>query len=235
MENSTDAITAECTHTQRLDNDREGESVCVECGLVLEQLYETKQYSEQTVLDHAFDSTIYSFISDVCDRGHISLGIRQHSQTLCAKFFQKHPNHCKGEKKFAAAVCAIYTALAEQKNPRSIEEICYFSGVSINAVWNVQKLFKIDIPDCTANYVDRVCAQIGMAYSDTLVIKKIVHNMSGSCGVKTTTLLASAIYMYNKTIKLNQICRVCLVTPSSVHKFISRIEPKYRKNISLLI
>lgn len=204
----------------------------------MEQLYDTSTCDQQTRIIDICDKALLSpelFIKDVCDRAHVTFAARCRAQTIYRELSQLYPNKCTGQKIFAVAAYAIYTALAKLNTPRSVAEISFFSGVSVDAVWNVQKKLEICPPDDTANYVERVCSELELSYPDTLKIKKIVQKMSGSCGVRTGTLLASVVYMYSKSLKLNQICRVCLVTPSSVHKFISRIEPKYRKNISSLI
>ena len=142
-----------------------------------------------------------------------------------------------GQKKFTLATYAIYVSLSDLGIPRSIDEICFFSGARPNAVWGLQKEFS-GASDTTENYVERVCSELDMKFSDISAIKIIVQNMCGDCGVKTQTLLASVIYLQVKVcgkLKLKDICRTCKVTPSSVHKFVNRIAPKFRNNISLLI
>jgi transcription initiation factor TFIIIB Brf1 subunit/transcription initiation factor TFIIB len=231
-----EGLKKECQHSKTIDNDREGECVCLDCGLVLERLYMSNDNRQSLDCETSLLS-IYNFISNVCANGCISENMVLHSFNTLKKVKKQL------EKKFKDEVIAAY-AIYETLNifgiPRCASEIHFFSGVSIKQIWKVERCLIItkSLNDPT-QYVDRYCSELdGLVYFDNNIIKGIVGNMYGMGGVKSNCLVAVVIYLYCKEkerkISLKKICKICKISTTSVHRVIRNIDVKYVKQITLL-
>lgn len=216
------------------------ESVCLLCGLVLENLLSssavTSDLSPSSTCNE-IDANIYSFMRDVYSRGSIADGTMRQA---IAKY-RAMAEQCRGEeKKKQLASFAIYATLIEANVPRTMREIEHLSGIPVHKMWRIEKKGKKNVQDCSENFVERICETMLIPYKDTLAIKFIVAQVSGVSGCRASTLIASVIWLYaNEVIcsfaSLHEICVACNVTRSSVRKFIQKINPMYRDNICILL
>lgn len=217
----------------------DGESVCVLCGLVMETIYAPSSFPAQSPEDDCktVDEDIYTFIRDVYSRGNIAESTLQQSFRTYARMSKK--SH-RREKKRQLACFAIYATLSEANVPRSLREIEHLSGIQTMKLWRIEKKEKSTVLDCSENFVARICSTLNLPYKDECAIKSIVARISGISGCRASTLIGAIIWLYiNDTIcscaSLQEICRACDVTCSSVRKFIKKINPLYRDNINVLL
>lgn len=236
--NQSNVFTDDCCHREYYD-ERGGETVCVLCGLVLE-----KVLMSATVFNYEDDESdkckkeLQSFVYDVFDRGNIPLSIFDLVIDRSCKTIKAQ--QIKGEKRLHVAAFIIYSTLLEKNIPRSIFVIKDLTGIPTDKIWAISKNQYVNVAEVSvSDNVDAVCTNLGINFQHIANIKKIINVMSGGSGVQTGTIIASVIYLFTREVgvkvSLCNICKYCEVTPSSVHKFIAKIETKYVKNISLLI
>lgn len=233
-----------CDHIEVFDDHHQGESICTHCGLVLDKLYvgevggwggeeESKYLHKRTKNEKMLD-----FIKDICANALLPNNIVTPAYNTCRKTKREF-----GQKKFsdeALAAFSVYNTLHELETPRTPDEIERFSGVSVGKMFEIAgHLNTVKISNDPTRYVDQYCSQLDLEYYDTNIIRVIVGNMFGMGNVRSNSLIATVIRLYcvekqRKKVKLYQICRVCRVSPASVHRIISLLDEKYVKKITLL-
>ena len=226
-----------CSHLQTVDNDREGECVCTECGLVLESLY-TATYEDMhmSATSYTADSNIYSFVSDICHNGCMPEGVITYAMNyyrkLCTKLRKQFP-----ERNIAAY--AVYETLNRFEATRTAEEIEHFSGVKIRDIWLIESNISTDaaLNDPTG-YVQRYASLLGLKYCHQLFIKEVIVLMENSLNIgniKANCLVAVTIYLASKELgeklMLKKICEVCDISTTSVHRVLRKLEQECRLNI----
>jgi transcription initiation factor TFIIIB Brf1 subunit/transcription initiation factor TFIIB len=225
-----------CHHTP-VDDEQSGECVCVTCGKVLETLYGSNIESFLPKSHKKIHFVIEEFIRDIYDRGHIAGGTLSQSISLYYRLAATHNNNKK-----ALACYAIYVTLSAAEVPRSLDEISVYSGISKDAIWNMQKRDtppENSVVDCVENYVERVCADLKISFRDTFTIKQIVQKLSGECGVRANTLIGAVIYLYCNEKRIPVIVKKiavgCNVTTSSIYKYVKKFDKKFVKSISMVL
>ena len=228
-----------CTHQDVYDDHHTAESVCIQCGLVLEKLYTADGNEPPDYFpEERNERKIFDFIKDICANAFFPKNIVLHAFNI----FKKMKKEVKGKKFSDEAIAAfsIYNALHELETPRTPEEIEMFSGVAIGKIFEIAGyLNTTTISNDPTRYVDRYCNQLDLEYYDSNIIRVIVGNMYGMGNVKSNSLIATVIRLYcvekqRKKIKLINICKVCRVSPASVHRIISLMDKKYVQNVTLL-
>ena len=181
---------------------------------------------------------VTSFIKDVYDRNHIALTTMDRAITRTNNVLSTCLD-IKGVQRFHLAAFVIYNILIEDDTPRTIDQISYYTNVSVAKIWGMQKFIPAKVMR-TEHCIEVIGRELELNYRNVLTVEKIVSIMSGSSGVQTATIIATVIYLYMKEIHsvpkllLKDICTACNVSPGSVHKFISKLSPVYVKKISTI-
>lgn len=215
-----------CNHLQTVENEREGESVCVDCGLVLEPLYIEETFGK-TEIQNYFDTTVL-FITDVCKNACISDGVIPQAFSSYKKLRQEL--HSKFRDKDIAAY-AIYETLNRLEIPRTAEEIQHFSGVKLKDIWLIEANVTVKtVLSEASSYVNRCCNLLSIEYHDQLFIRKAVNalqNCSQVGSLKTTCCVAVVIYLATKrcciVLTLKQICEACGISTTSIHRILRKM------------
>lgn len=216
--------------------------------------------------DHTYaraDYRVEEFIRDLYDRAHISSGTLNQAISKYYTLLKSHKNN-----KMHLACYAVYITLSAAGIPRSLDEISVFSGIPKEKMWSIEKKncyeysaapqspiheitiveeqppegnwsFENSATDCVENYVERTCHDLKLNYKDVTTIKNIIKKLSGTCGVRANTLIATVLYLYckelNSDVVLKKIALACNVTTSSIYKYIKKFDKKYVQHISLVL
>ena len=154
-----------CEHENQLDDDREGHVVCVDCGLVLEPIYQNppKNIDKNILLCHNSKNNV---ITTVFEPQKIHNNLKNETmelENLCNKLHfyfytknkileqweiikkwvldtkmrdRKNPQYRKG-----LIVMTIYQSLVELDIPRPMSHLCQDVGISQKYVWYWIKLY----------------------------------------------------------------------------------------------
>jgi transcription initiation factor TFIIIB Brf1 subunit/transcription initiation factor TFIIB len=224
-----------CTHLETIEDDRTGDCVCILCGLVVGQLFYTAFEEKKNVLQDVNNfKDVNNFIQDVCANCNISRNVAdisfQHFQKLKSSITKKISN-------FHLATYAIYDILNQWGIPRPPEEICFYTGTRVNKLFAIKSLIKFSTTtNNPKDYVSRFRSSLGLTYTDAKNIDIIIDEISELLGnLKSTSLVAIAMYLYVKLRKLNitlkKICENCQVSPTSVHRALRSINVSDREKI----
>jgi transcription initiation factor TFIIIB Brf1 subunit/transcription initiation factor TFIIB len=226
----------DCSHPRSIDDPTEGTCVCIDCGLVLDQLY-FENYNFQNER-HDF-SEIFLFIKDVCGNACLPDNIISYTHTYFKKL--KSDSYIN-ERKFSdktIASYALYETLSRHKLPYTANEIEYFTGTACKLLWKVEDcLHFTEMLNNPQDFVDRYCSSLDIDFYNSKIIKGIVGNMYGLGDIRPSCVVAAVIYLYCKEIKLQMsmkaVCEACFVSTGNMYKIIRRLPDNIANQISLL-
>ena len=157
-----------CDHSSVVDDVRQGDVICLDCGLVLDKIYqnESANLSSPLIEEYSFiDNENYInngkhvikkknkclseetvLLITLFDRLHLNDKIKN---TILEEWKKIKDWLVKSKKKYKAnskalIVMAIYEGLIKEKVPRPISHLCQDIGVQPKSVWLWIKLYKED-------------------------------------------------------------------------------------------
>ena len=195
-------------HTNKVTDEREGQIVCVDCGLVLTDkiFLEYNQFSndEHNNLSNKVKDILeklnlpYCFVSDIV-RKYLSL---QHK-----KFLLEY---------------VVYLTLHESGFPISIKDISSVTGISHSRIYDLQEN---DQSICLRpqDLLEKYCTLLQLDYKTYSLIKKeLIPEIQ--TGHNPLTVIAATIYTFSKKNKLKlsmkQIANVVKISSVSIQRYI---------------
>jgi transcription initiation factor TFIIIB Brf1 subunit/transcription initiation factor TFIIB len=226
----------ECSHSNVVDDEREGTCVCTECGLVLEQLYFPCYTSDIDDIDRC---KTFLFLRDVCSNAFISENIIYYSYTYFKHLKKDQSIISKKFADIAIASFALYETLSRHKNAYTAKEIAYYTGTPCTTLWKIENCLHVtEMLNNPQDFVERYCSSLEIDFYPTKIIKGITGNMYGLGDIRPSCVVAAVIYLYCKeideAISMKKICEVCDVSTGNIYKIINRLDKMYKDNISLL-
>jgi transcription initiation factor TFIIIB Brf1 subunit/transcription initiation factor TFIIB len=180
-----------------------------------------------------------TFLDDLCDRAHISNGVKYDTLT----FAHKVKNHLsKMSKRFQIeeiVAYALYYTLNIHNSSRSVVDIARYSGVLQSRLWDIESSIPTTAATVVENLVDGYCTSLGIAYFHTSIIRKnIINNMDELEALHPQTIISAVVYIYSKKVQLNltmkHICDICQVSSPNVHKIVRRLNKMQSINFSFI-
>jgi transcription initiation factor TFIIIB Brf1 subunit/transcription initiation factor TFIIB len=239
----------ECAHSQTVDDDQEGTTVCLNCCRVLDQLYFCNYeigngngidlYTSKDFCDS------FIFLKDVCANSMIPYNMVSYAHDY---FKVLKNNHLISGKNFSNKVIAsyaLYETLSNHSISRSAREIELITGTKCASLWKVENCLNLEeIIGNPEDFVERYCTALDIDFFKMKIIKGIVSNMSqfndvwGFGGIRPDSIVAAVIYLYckeiNFKISMKSVCQVCSVSYGNIYKIVNRLPSKISKNISSL-
>jgi transcription initiation factor TFIIIB Brf1 subunit/transcription initiation factor TFIIB len=216
-----------CHHTRTVDNDSDGECVCMDCGLVLDQLY-TNPFPNSSLQFNNNDLRINIFIADVCTNACIAQSVVDYASVYYKTLKTSLKTNFKDEE---VAAYAIYEALNRMEVPRTAQEIEHFSGVSMKQLFKIEAALSLPktLNENPSDYVTRYCSLLNMDYSAQTTIQAITNGLQEILGnLKCNCAVAVVIYLFckyhDKKISLKEICSTCCISTTSVHRVIRKLK-----------
>jgi transcription initiation factor TFIIIB Brf1 subunit/transcription initiation factor TFIIB len=236
-----------CLHQQTIIDDREGDSVCLLCGLVLEVVYQQEWRWDRggggggeaySPYENASDPT-FNFLLDVAAHAEIQKCIVQQTFSYFKKIKIKLEQRTPKFPDRVLASYALYETLSRNNVSRSVQEIEFFTNCNLAKLWAVESALNLKDTLChPLDYVERFCSQLSIKFTEMKVIKGIVGNMFGLGGIRPQCVVAVVIYLYCREIKhklaLAKICEVCDVSSTNIYAIIRKMKSMYTGKISLL-
>jgi transcription initiation factor TFIIIB Brf1 subunit/transcription initiation factor TFIIB len=234
--------TYDCPHSETIDDDREGECICLQCGLVLEPLYQIQKPEATFFTDPQSDlQEISQFLQNVGAHGNIPQSVL----TYTMSYFKKIKKQLVGKKKFKdkdLASYALLETLCRHKIPRTVIEISYLTQTDTNKLFSIETALNInETLSHPQDYSDRFCTLLGLSFCDSKIIKKIVLNMChlGNANARPQTIVALVVYLYCKEkdiiMPLTKICEICSVSSANIYKLARNVQEPYKSKITLML
>jgi transcription initiation factor TFIIIB Brf1 subunit/transcription initiation factor TFIIB len=217
-----------CKHQQTLDDDREGHSVCIQCGLVLEPIYqESEPFRGQLMRTSAVEGDAAIFLRDIGSHAEISGCIISRSLSYFEKIQQQLENHKPKFKWRELAGYALYEVLSREGASRTKREIGYFTGCPPAKLFDIESALSLeDTLENASDYVARFCIELEMSYAEASQIRAHLTSKHFFDGITAQCGAAAAIYWYcrdnKKNMTLKRICQICDVSPANISKFVKK-------------
>jgi transcription initiation factor TFIIIB Brf1 subunit/transcription initiation factor TFIIB len=221
-----------CSHSDTIDDDREGTCVCTQCGLVLEQLFQQQQ--SFAVKDKIDFSNVFCFMKDVCANASIPNCLISYAFDYFKLLKSDMVLKGKRFKDEWLASYALYETLSRHKIPRTVNEMEYFTGVPMQTFWNIESCLSFnDTLNDSQDFVARFCTLLNISYLNAKCIESIVGKMKDVGEIRSSSIVAGVIYLYCREtackINLKTICEVCAVSTGNMYKIIQKIEKEVVK------
>ena len=211
-----------CPHHNQLDDDREGNVVCTDCGLVIEPIYQNniKNLHHQIYKDKNIDATIIKTskicnnldnetneLDILCNKLHLysvtKTQVLEKWELIKKWFFDKKiKDRKKPQFKKGLIVMAIYQTLIDLDIPRPMSHLCQDAGIVPKYVWYWIKLYdntyenehKVSIlkPSSMSEYFLR---PLSLSYKEIKDIEKLVDK-NNVLTYAPQTILAACAYMF---------------------------------------
>ena len=196
-----------CVHTHTVEDHHEGVTVCTDCGLVINNQLFVPSYEHMTHVETESESSktkkIQSFLADVCEHMHVPSLVLNNAVDkfkLLREYFSTVNKKFKDDE---IAAYTLYESLNEHKVPRSAQDVQYYTGISCNALWNIEK----HLPSSAAvvkaeDLMDPICKELEIAFYHVSMMKNIAQNITGLGSVLPQSTCAVIIYLFSKKFRL---------------------------------
>ena len=205
-----------CNHQYPIEDTRQGDVVCTECGLVIDKIYcesnlETK-WEKIRILMKKLNRTVNiwekkKIFKNLCSKLHLNNDVTNAIFNLWAEITAWHYRK-NGKIKInpkGLVVMTLYQGLIKEKIPRPISHLCQEVGINPKMVWRWIKLYRQDLTDTikTENSIkakdmaEYFLQPLQLTYQEMTSIKeKLDKNENSSFAPRT--LLAACAYAFLK-------------------------------------
>jgi transcription initiation factor TFIIIB Brf1 subunit/transcription initiation factor TFIIB len=184
-----------CSHIDTVIDEREGSTVCVECGLVLEDKFFVSNFQESNYEEK--DCSIVNEVKEILSKLELP-DVHIHN---IVENFKKEKNVKKNKKELLPYV--VYKTLKQNNTPISIKDISSISGFSDINIYDMQEQNKSIILQ-PKDLLEKYCRYLNLDFKTYSVIKERLPEQNIS-GHNPLTIIAATIYAYckEKNIKLS--------------------------------
>lgn len=213
-------IIDDCSHSNELIDQREGNIVCSDCGLVLDCYFEVDVNHINRQECELISKRKQEFVYETLERLHIPQSIAFHIFKKINESSEKNQNEI-----FLSGI--IYKTLIELNIPFTIKEISCVTGIKVKNI-NKKKIDKkIDVVIINTNEIlERACSKLNLKFNDYTLIKEKIKKMNN--GFNPSTIIAGNIYVYckenNKKLSMKDISNVTGISCMSIKRFTNKIK-----------
>jgi len=209
-----------CAHRNELIDQREGDIVCSDCGLVVDRYYQSSEMQRDFMICN-IPKKYADFVFEVVER----LNMPNYISFFIFEEISENLHKTKISESFLSN--CIYKKLNELGMPFSIKDICGATGISSNKISENKKLKKeknrIVFVD-SKEILERTCSKLNIDYKNYTLIKESIKQLNN--GFSPSTVVASYIHIFCKKnklpITLKEICSNTGVSCVSVQRFIKK-------------
>jgi transcription initiation factor TFIIIB Brf1 subunit/transcription initiation factor TFIIB len=225
-----------CSHQNTIDNVRDGEATCLECGKVVEQLFGlADDFCAKD--DDLHESEIHYWIKDVCFNACIPNNVISAAENKYKKLregLRGNKFKCK-----TLAAYAVYQTLIKFGTPRLVEEIAFYTGISSKEIWRVESIvISQGVMNLSTYYCSRYCSLLQLSHTDSMQVENLVTLIEDDLpvgSVRCNCIVAVVLYLFckeeKKKISLTKICGTCAISSTSVHRIIRMLREDCREKI----
>ena len=220
-----------CPHKNELSDTHDGFIVCSDCGLVLDNIYDSsKQINFSSSISEIGNINLkkdsIDFVFEIMER----LQVPQNYAFEVFDMIEKCSEHVLLTESFITH--CIYTTLQKIGVPFSLTDITSVTGLNSKKFLKERK--KNDSSSIiiieSIDILERLCKKLDLDFNQFTLIKENIPNKI--CGYNPSTVAASYIYLYfrkNKIKKsLKDICFYAGVSCMSVQRYLKKNELSLR-------
>lgn len=212
--------TNDCQHRDEIIDERNGDVICISCGLVMDSFYVNNSYHEEKYFDKyiKLHNSVYDYICEILERLNIS---RTFLSQISDLYTQKYKFYSTSNKYILVAFCC-YQVLNENNISISIKNISAVTGHTVEEISQIQGDTTCIVFD-THNALEKYCKMLNLSFHDYSLIKETIP-IDQSSGHNPLTIISSAIYLYCLKTKINlslkEICDITGISKISVQRYI---------------
>ena len=237
-----------CNHQYPIEDTRQGDVVCTECGLVIDKIYcesnlETKwekirNFNEEIEQNSQHLRKEKFFFKTLCSKIHLNNDVTNAIFSLWSEITAWHYRK-NGKIKInpkGLVVMALYQGLIKDKIPRPISHLCQEVGINPKMVWRWIKLYRQDLIDTirTENSIkakdmaEYFLQPLQLTYQEiTTIEEKLDKNENSSFAPRT--LLAACAYAFLKETRalypsVKNTARVLGISVMSLHRCLKSLK-----------
>ena len=210
-----------CNHQYPIEDTRQGDVVCTECGLVIDKIYcykltesnsetkweKIKNFNEGIKQNSEHLRKEKNILKNLCNKLHLNDDVTNVIFNLWAEIVAWHYRK-NGKIKIAPeglVVMTLYQGLIKEKIPCPISHLCQEVGINPKIVWRWIKLYRQDLTDTNRkdNYIkakdmkEYFLQPLQLNYQEmTAIEQKLDKNENSSFAPRT--LLAACAYAFLK-------------------------------------
>ena len=215
-----------CDHRNFFDDVSTGDSVCTDCGLVLDQIYlpkiKTSSLFSKERNQHNPDPEIVDTVDRMCDKCNID------DENIKRNIFLKLQN-CKHACLESSVLMCIYTALIESEVPRPLKDLCALTNVDMSKA-------RLYLKDKDSFYRPNLMCEyflhsLNLSYKDVEEIKASVKLLENRFVFSQKTLIASCAYIFlrkskhdsHKRITKSQLAKQLGISAMAIYRCVKKI------------
>lgn len=230
-----------CSHEKTIDDDREGFCVCLQCGLVLEPIYQQGWSCEAKPLHLSprEEDEADTFLRDVGSRAEIPQGIVESSLSYFRKIRQQLSPHKRRFNRRDVASYALYETLSREGASRTKREIGFYTGCNVAKLWDVESSLDLeDTLEDPGDYIGRFCFLLGIKNIEIAKIRSVLSDWTFLEGVTPQCAAAASIFWFcsenKKQMTLKRVCEACDVSSANISSIIKRMSAANQSEIAML-
>ena len=211
------AIINSCNHKNEIISQRDGDIVCLDCGLVIDKYYVESYKIDKTDIVNNFEK---NFVLEMLERLNVPKSF--------SHYVFKNIFNSKIKRKSESLLSGIiYNTLVELKVPFSMKDISGVTGISTKEIFKEEKKNK-DLKNVVIidlfEILERACSKLNLNYKDYTLIKEAINKTNS--GFNPSTVIAAHIYLYckekNIKILLKDISSVTGISCMSIKRYIKK-------------
>ena len=210
-----------CNHQYLIEDTRQGDVVCTECGLVIDKIYcesnlesnleskweKIRNFNEEIEQNSQHLRKEKNILKNLCNKLHLNNDVTNAIYKLWTEITAWHYRK-NGKIKINSkglVVMTLYQGLIKEKIPRPISHLCKEVGINPKVVWHWIKLYRQDSTDMirTENSIkakdmaEYFLQPLQLTYQEMVTIEeKLDKNENSSFAPRT--LLAACAYVFLK-------------------------------------
>ena len=207
-----------CSHEHEVINQREGDIICSDCGLVMDTYY--IEEFEKNDINENISSFVNNFVFEMLERLNVP-------KSFSSYIFKNISNSKINKQSESFLSGIIYNTLIERKIPFTMKDISGVTGISSKKIFKEEKKNK-DVKNIViidwSEILERACSKLNLNYKDYTLIKEEIKNKNN--GFNPSTVISAHIYLYCKkhSIKLlmKDISSVTGISCMSIKRYIKK-------------
>ena len=218
-----------CSHENTVICHTEGDTVCVDCGLVVEDfLTHNETHAFQTFSKSFYHFTECDFSKDYYDIVHLCSRFHLDDGHTISRIYEKYLR-VKNEKKFRKEEIisfVMYQFFKSENVPRSMKEISENTSISKNKLWKIERSQNYKLPSSTPKQLlETYFTHLNLSFKDKIAISDLIDSFKWTeTSFAPSSICSGLCYFYCKEKKIHmsmkKVAAVFHVSVMSVHRFL---------------
>jgi transcription initiation factor TFIIIB Brf1 subunit/transcription initiation factor TFIIB len=222
------SIIESCSHENQLIDYRGGFVVCGECGVVIDNVFESYLRERDDVFCE-LSGRETDFVKEMIERLNLPNSIFSH---IAKKILEK-----KDGKNVSESVMAhcLYITLADLGIPFTVNDVSSITGINHSKISKDKKCKNSSVVIIkTENILERACSKLNLNFKQFTLIKESIKDSNN--GFNPSTIISAHIYRFCRTNKLNitlkQISSITGISCMSIQRYMKKNELSSRTEVS---